>query len=903
MHKATLTIILILLCVSKGMRGQTRMPIHAFAVECRVFGVDEFDTVPYPLSNASVELIFAGDSTLNKVGYTGRDGRFNDYITSYKRLKDLRVRARFSYVGMATKEMELKFKQTNSFFNVNLCDIDTVLLISNPVTVEEVTIIGELRKMYEEGDTTVFNVQAFEMPSGSVLLELVRRLPGLLYENGRLTYKGQDIKEMRLNGESFFKNDISIALENMPNERLKQLKVYETPDDTLSMFSDKHLVMDMITDKPVNKTLFANASVSAKADPFNYMARANMSNFKMSGPQYHLDGTFGTLQQPPNKENDYRERTLHGMYSNRFKGMSFNVAPNLDRHDNRRTDYMLSQQNLDGRSLVTEDLTQSHTSRWGFDTMLPFTLQGQLGKSWTARTSLKLTYEHGSDKQSRSQTTSEDTGDGLSGERIALNKSESGSFYKDIRRVIEWTGGLTKRIGQSEMGGNLSFTSGHADNYMDDRTRIEYAMLSDSTTVYERHTENSLERVAYTASLFFKHRFMNSHSWGVNYTLSGEHTDTDYDYFNIPSAADPALTGPHEAMARVDSLSYDARSHQHSHMLLADLQLQWARISATFNVGTTPVHLRLRQEDTQLTRNEWLHQGNAKLTYRNVGTTLELGYSLTQQMPATAQLISVNNFENPLNTTTGNGSLKKKTLHHVNFRMGLPWGLGIGNQTSFFQNDFGRSTVFDPQTGRRNTTMKNVDGNWMNESNIGWNGMIGNTTARLTTTYRHSRNQQEIASGKGGYSTVRTYDNVIGVRTQVNYGNKWMTTGLMGQYRHIMRNRVVASGHSHRNELSISSNSSFQTPFGMTFLPDITYNLRGGYESEVMNRGELVCNLGVAYSFWKRIISLRLDFKDIFNKSRNVWGINEDNVWTERRNYFENQYVLLTVSVKLNEFR
>ena len=142
---------------------------------------------------------------------------------------------------------------------------------------------------------------------------------------------------MRLNGESFFKNDISIALENMPNERLKQLKVYETPDDTLSMFSDKHLVMDMITDKPVNKTLFANASVSAKADPFNYMARANMSNFKMSGPQYHLDGTFGTLQQPPNKENDYRERTLHGMYSNRFKDMSFNVAPN--RHGLRLLQY------------------------------------------------------------------------------------------------------------------------------------------------------------------------------------------------------------------------------------------------------------------------------------------------------------------------------------------------------------------------------------------------------------------------------------------------------------------------------------------------------------------------------------------------------------------------------------
>ena len=62
--------------------------------------------------------------------------------------------------------------------------------------------------MYESGDTTVFNVDAFEMPRGTVLLNLVRRMPGLRYEDGQLTYRDSVIHEIRLNGESFFAHDM-----------------------------------------------------------------------------------------------------------------------------------------------------------------------------------------------------------------------------------------------------------------------------------------------------------------------------------------------------------------------------------------------------------------------------------------------------------------------------------------------------------------------------------------------------------------------------------------------------------------------------------------------------------------------------------------------------------------------
>ena len=90
-------------------------------------------------------------------------------------------------------------------------ELDSIVLRSNPLTTEEVEIVAELQRMYQRGDTVIFNADAYEMPTGSVLLDLVRRLPGLKYNDGKMTYLGRDIEEIRLNGDSFFKRDMSIA--------------------------------------------------------------------------------------------------------------------------------------------------------------------------------------------------------------------------------------------------------------------------------------------------------------------------------------------------------------------------------------------------------------------------------------------------------------------------------------------------------------------------------------------------------------------------------------------------------------------------------------------------------------------------------------------------------------------
>ncbi len=217
----------------------------------RIFGTDEMDPKPYPLPNANIQLVCLNDTTVKTVAVADKNGHFlHGMNVLKKRVKknDVpRVAMKVSYVGYETYTQDLKlayryFDENNKGYGGSWAiDLDSIVLKSNPMSMDEVVIVGELKRMYESGDTTVFNVDAFEMPRGTVLLNLVRRMPGLRYEDGQLTYRDSVIHEIRLNGESFFAHDMKIALENIENTDLKQFRVYKTQADTLSTDTTKNI--------------------------------------------------------------------------------------------------------------------------------------------------------------------------------------------------------------------------------------------------------------------------------------------------------------------------------------------------------------------------------------------------------------------------------------------------------------------------------------------------------------------------------------------------------------------------------------------------------------------------------------------------------------------------------------
>lgn len=145
---------------------------------------------------------------------------------------------------------------------------------------KEVTVTATKIKMYHNGDTLVYNADAFNLPDGSMLDALIRALPGAtLSRAGQITINDEPVSELLVNGRKFFDGDPIIALENLPHYTVKDIKVYKKAPDEIA-YSRKveerdktkdPLVLDVNLKREFMKGLITNytlgGGVNVRNDP------------------------------------------------------------------------------------------------------------------------------------------------------------------------------------------------------------------------------------------------------------------------------------------------------------------------------------------------------------------------------------------------------------------------------------------------------------------------------------------------------------------------------------------------------------------------------------------------------------------------------------------------------------
>ncbi len=95
-------------------------------------------------------------------------------------------------------------------------------------TLKEVAVSATKVKMYYKGDTLVYNADAFNLPDGSMLDDLIRQLPGVtMNEHGEIFVNGRKIEELLLGSRSFMNGNKEVLMKNLPYYTVKDLKVYE----------------------------------------------------------------------------------------------------------------------------------------------------------------------------------------------------------------------------------------------------------------------------------------------------------------------------------------------------------------------------------------------------------------------------------------------------------------------------------------------------------------------------------------------------------------------------------------------------------------------------------------------------------------------------------------------------
>ncbi len=219
------------------------------------------------------ELLWAADSSMVdtlSVSFEEGDGwKYTYFLAKIK--QPGQYLARLNAEGYQTKYVPIDIKKMYKREKYRM--LKTVYLRKLPkkqdIELDEVVVKATKLKFYMDGDTLVYDADAFQMAEGSMLDALIKKLPGVeLEDGGVIKVNGRKVDALLLNGKDFFDSDRELLLENMPSYMVKDIQSYErvpreVKGTNLEKTARKELVMNVKLKREYAKGWIANADIGA----------------------------------------------------------------------------------------------------------------------------------------------------------------------------------------------------------------------------------------------------------------------------------------------------------------------------------------------------------------------------------------------------------------------------------------------------------------------------------------------------------------------------------------------------------------------------------------------------------------------------------------------------------------
>ena len=173
-----------------------------------------------PVAQTTVRIL-KSDSTLVTGGLTDLDGKFRVKAPSAGKYI-----VQITCVGFKpfTKQVQLTAEKEVS--------LGTVSLSPDAIMLKGATVTGHAAKVTLKADTFVYNAAAFRTPEGSVVEELVKRLPGAeVSDDGTIKINGKEVKKILVDGKEFMTGDTKTAMKNLPTNIIDRIKAYDQQSD------------------------------------------------------------------------------------------------------------------------------------------------------------------------------------------------------------------------------------------------------------------------------------------------------------------------------------------------------------------------------------------------------------------------------------------------------------------------------------------------------------------------------------------------------------------------------------------------------------------------------------------------------------------------------------------------
>lgn len=864
-----------------------------YQVKGKVYGSDDFEPKPYALQGADIKVTCVGD-TANMEGMAAqKDGGFDVYLNSRERLKDTRLHITVSYVGMqSVDKVYTPVKSKENGLDKYTVNLDSIVMKSNPVSLAEAEIVAELKKMYQRGDTVIFNAEAYEMPSGSVLLDLVRRLPGLKYDNGKITYMGRDIQEIKLNGDSFFRRDMSIALNNMPHDKLKSLKVYEVPDDTLNKASDKHLVMDMETKESMKRVIFADVSAGTTESFDHYLFAGNISSWKQKGAQIY--GGF-TTQDIPN-QGTYQLKTLNTSgnlgYEQAFgkTNISANGNYGYNHNENKSNSYnKLFMPNYTQNSMSESTIGSKDKNRSG-----NIQASGSINDHvrWSAFMNLSNSNNR-NDSQSNDSISNES--EGLLRTTRQSNITDSNTKGFNISTNFNYS--FDKKQ-HNELNVRYSLNHSKSENTQINKSYSRFVQLDSICDVNHRISTPS-KMDSHNIGIDFSHHVTDKAFLRLSYSFNYNKDNSVQNYEDIIGDG---------SFRAVDSLHYDKKNKYVNHEIGLMYFYNTEKTRANVNLNVTPTTMTIDNDQygkvEHIKYNGIRYSINSNYRYMFNKNRLSVRYDGSNELPGFSELSNVTDYSDPMNISVGNPYLKNSFNHNFGIEFQLKSMLRMDLSYGMTDNQITSLTILDKETGSRRTSPANIDGNWNTREYIFITKPIHDFTLNFTVTHTFNHNVIFVQGSNDNtiYKSATKWHN-INCRVEGSYGDKyWLIHSNVGYTLDRNKSDYLAEATT-GNTINAGADIAYQAPFGLTLGTTCNFNKPFGYEMAAANKTECILGLTAEYKFLKKkLATVKVDWRDILNSYNGFSASMSSTGWNENRTYGDTSMFVITFNYRLNDF-
>lgn len=171
-----------------------------------------------PIQDVKLRMVHLRDSSLSYTAYSDSLGVFNIHVNKGM------YRVIATKGGYGTQILMAKVFEADA-------QLGDILLNDSAKSSLEAKIIGKAAPVQQNGDTTEYSSAAYKVNPDATAADLIKKMPGITVENGKIMAQGEEVKKVTLDGKDFFGSDAQTALNNLPAEVVERIQVFQRMSD------------------------------------------------------------------------------------------------------------------------------------------------------------------------------------------------------------------------------------------------------------------------------------------------------------------------------------------------------------------------------------------------------------------------------------------------------------------------------------------------------------------------------------------------------------------------------------------------------------------------------------------------------------------------------------------------